>query len=44
MYNSLDQFLQQICQVLAFSEVYSHRVCKLAMIALYRVMNTSIYN
>jgi hypothetical protein len=40
MFNTLDQFLQSICQVLGSSDVYSARVCKLAMIALYRVINT----
>jgi len=44
MFNTLDQFLQSICQVLGSSDVYSARVCKLAMIALYRIINTQEYN
>jgi hypothetical protein len=44
MFNTLDQYLQIICQVIYKSETYPNRVNKLVMIALYRVINTNIYN
>lgn len=44
MFNQLDQYLQTICVVLGQSEFYPIRVNKLAMIALFKIINTSIYN
>ena len=44
MFNSLDQYLQIICQIVGRSELYPTRINRLALIALYRVINTKIYN
>lgn len=44
MFNNLDQYLQIVCSVLGQSDIYPIRVNKLAMIALFKVINTSIYN
>lgn len=44
MYNSLDVYLQILAQILFRSEVYPSRINKLALIAIYRVVNTNIYN
>jgi hypothetical protein len=44
MFNTLDHFLQVLAQILFRSDIYPTRVNKLAMISLYRVVNTGIYN
>ena len=44
MFNTLDQYLQIICQIIGRSELYPTRINRLALIALYRVINTKIYN
>jgi hypothetical protein len=44
MFNSLDQFLQVLAQILFRSEMYPQRLNKLAIIALFRIVNTAIYN
>ena len=45
MFNSLDQFLHILAQILLCpNDLYPIRVNKLAMIALYHVLNTVIYN
>jgi hypothetical protein len=44
MFNTLDNFLQVLAQILFRSDIYPTRVIKLAMISLFRIVNTSIYN
>jgi len=44
MFNTLDQFLKILAQILFRSEIYPERVNKLALIAIFRVVNTTIYN
>ena len=44
MFNSLDIFLQILARLLFRSELYPTRVNKLALISVYRIVNTNIYN
>ena len=44
MFSTLDSFLQVIAQILFRSDIYPTRVNKLALISLYRIVNTAVYN
>lgn len=44
MFTCLDKFLQVLARILYRSEIYPTRVNKLTIFALYRIVNTSIYN
>ena len=44
MFNSLDSYLQILAQILFRSEIYPIRVQKLALIAIFKVVNVNIYN
>lgn len=44
LFNTLDQFLSVLALILFRSEIYPIRVIKLAIISVYRIINTGIYN
>lgn len=44
MYNTLDKYVQILARLIFQSEIYPLRINKLALIAIYRVVNTNIYN
>lgn len=44
MFNSLDQYLQILAQILVRNELYPMRVNKLALIATFKVVNVACFN
>jgi hypothetical protein len=44
MYSTLDRYVQVLASMLFQSEIYPVRLNKLGLIAIYRVVNTTIYN
>lgn len=44
MYKILDEYIQALAQILFRSDLYNERSIKLALYALFRVLNTQIYN
>jgi hypothetical protein len=44
MFNSLDEFILVLSRILYQSQLYPSKICKMSLFALYRVVNTSIYN
>jgi hypothetical protein len=44
MYNTIDQYLMILARILFRSEIYPLRINKLALIAVFKVVNTDVYN
>ena len=44
MFNSLDEFILVLSRILYQSQLYPSKILKMTLFALYRVINTSIYN
>ena len=44
MYNTLDKYLNILGKIISTSEIYNERICKLTLIATFRVVKTDIYN
>jgi hypothetical protein len=44
VYESLGQYIEVLARILFRGNLHSEKVQKLAIYALYRVVNTSVYN